>query len=778
MFLKFRLKTHLPWTKKLDRKEILRERKKKGISTVIVTVFLVVVLVVGLGAMTWSLGLQTDFAQIIKQKSTVEVGRASERIEIRDVKIENNKFNMTVVNTGAAPVKLVTMWLTNTTSTTEWHQKYVLNNIINPGDSLVSLGTSLPIVASNASSYKMNVVTEKGSSANFQVTSPKSGSPQMSLLTYPSSIPTGQEVTLILGVTNNLIDSNIVHSIKPVLNWTKAEAVGGSTTASATLVTGPTPTTEKSLTFSETAYFKWVYKIVGDIGDKINFNATLVNAKQGNHVIATVNVIMDTFAEQSNISLQTLELSSSLTSVKTGTCSISNGSTLVNCPISPALTDRDKTFLIFQATSNDNTPASSNVRCFIQSSNNIKCDRYGSTGTVEIRWQAAEFADGVKVDHLTPPCYGTNTIVDISEVSNLSKTFLLFSSHRDGTDQDQNQFRTVRLTAINQVLIDIPSTGSCGSVRQALQVVQFNGTSVTRGTTGAMTTQTLSASGLPSVDTSRTMLLYSWRTAGSGADMCERMVRGEMTSSTQITFTRGCAGTQIDAISWERIEFTEGGLVRPITVNMNNNGTANVKISPVDTTKSLVFAGGQWTNGQALGEGSYAGDDIIGAMTAKFTLTNSTNVQVVRNNTQGTAKWNAFVVQFGDYVVYPTASADLEFKIKNTGTSRIWIDNNSRIVLNNTVTKQAYAGIIKSWKNETSAATGNINNTQDSDAIEKNAILKFSFAEPRIIPGNPGSGNGVKATPGIYSAYVRLSGYDESGKFVLKIPIGTVEVPT
>ncbi len=777
MFLIDRLKTHFPWSKS-NHKKLAHERKQKGISTVIVTVFLVVVLVVGLGAMTWSLGLQNNFSQVIRQQSSVDIERSDESIEIRDVKIDNNKFNMTVFNTGSTPVKLVRMWVTNTTSATEWHQKYDLNDIINPGESLVNLGTVVPIVASNASSYKISVVTEKGSSANYQIISLKGGSPLMNLFASPRITPTGQDITLVLAVTNNLIDSNIVHSIKPVLNWTNVETVGGSITASATLISGPTPATENSLTFSETVYFKWIYNIVGDAGDKINFNATLSNANQGNYVIETVNVIMDTFAEQSNISLQTLELSSSLTSVRSGMCSISNGVTLVDCPISPALTDRDKTFMLFQATSNDNTPASSNVRCFIQSISNIKCDRNGTIGIVDIRWQVAEFAEGVKVDHLTPPCYGTNTIVDISEVSDMNKTFLLYSSHRDGTDQDQNQFRTVRLTATDQVMVGIPSTGSCGSVRQALQVVQFNGTSVKRGVTGAMTGTSITATLSPSIDTSRTMLLYSWRTAGSGADMCERMVRGEITSSTQITFTRatGCSGTtQIDAISWEVVEFTEGGLVRPITVNMNGNGAANVNIAAVDPTKSLIFAGGQWTNGQALGEGSYAGDDIIGAMTGKFTLTNSTNVQVVRNNTQGTAKWSAFVVQFGDYVVYNTQ--DLEFKIKNTGASRIWVDNNSRIVLNNTQTKQVYAGIIKSWKNETSSTTGNINNTQDSDAIEENATLKLVFAEPRIIPGNPGSGAGVKATPGIYSAYVRLSGYDEVGKFVLKIPIGTVEIP-
>ena len=528
----------------------------------------------------------------------------------------------------------------------------------------------------------------------------------------------------------------------------------------------------------------------------------------------------------------------------TGTCTIADTASSGSCTISPTLTDTTKTILLFQATSSNNTPSSSSVRCYLTSTSNITCDRDGTSGLVNIAWQTAEFSSGVTVEHLTPVCNEDGdgdediTNVVITAVSDMAKTFLLYSHKTSGATHDRDDPRTVRLTSTTNVEIRQDGNGACAAGSEgALQVVQYDGASVTRGETAAMTGTSLSATGLSSVTTANTMLLYSYRAAGSGPDMCERMVRGEIDSATSLNFTRsdgagGCDTANIVAIAWERVEFTDGTSVQqvepamtgvitvestvsqssddaeesqtgsvdltssdlelavesnpqtigirfqgisvpqgatitnayvqfaadnvsrsidpidltiqgelspsaatflavtnnitvgrpltsasvnwippvwvtngdrlaaqqtpdlkaiiqevvdqggwgngnPLVIIVTGSGrreaeswdgadghgdptlaallhieyaggtsTANVTISSVDTSRTIVFAGGQHTAGQSHGEGTYKGDDVIGAMIGRHTLTSSTNLQVVRDDTSGHARWTSYVVEF------------------------------------------------------------------------------------------------------------------------------------
>ncbi len=551
------------------------------------------------------------------------------------------------------------------------------------------------------------------------------------------------------------------------------------------------------------------------------------------------------------------QLPSAGAEVKTNTCTIGGGSSSTNCPISPALTDTTKTFLIFQATTSNNEPTNSSVRCYVANTSTITCDRDGTAGTANIAWQTAEFSSGVTVEHLTPVCNVDGdadpdiTNVTITAVSDMAKTFLLYSHKTSGSTNDANDPRTVRLTSTTNVEIRQHGYASCAAGSEsALQVVQYTNASVTRGETGAMTGTSLPVTGLSSVNTSKTMLLYSYRFNGGGAAMCDRMLRGRMDSATSLLFSRGdgaggCASQNIPAIAWERIEFTDattvqqvepamtgnitverqislgsddaeepaaGGTVdltssdleliregssnnqqvgmrwqnvtvpqgayitnayiefeadesddqasEPTTItfwgedaddtvtfdnltnkvttrtktsssvtwsnvpdwvidnryvtpdlspviqeivdrggwasgnnmviivtgsgqrvadSFNKSGaypallhieyaggtsTANVTISSVDTSRTVVFAGGQHTAGQAIGEGTYKGDDVLGAMVGRHTLTTSTNLQVVRDDTGGNARWTSYVVQF------PTSgSVDITITVSHTTSS-------------------------------------------------------------------------------------------------------------
>jgi hypothetical protein len=364
---------------------------------------------------------------------------------------------------------------------------------------------------------------------------------------------------------------------------------------------------------------------------------------------------------------------------RTGSCPSFTMQT-VTCPIDPPLTSVNKAFLVFQAAvqgssaSDEAKPSNSNVRCYLASTSSITCERHGTQGTVHLTWHTAEFASGVTVQHVLTGCAFPTNNVAITPVADTTNTFVLASSLRNGNVQDANDPRVIQLSAPDNVRMSWSLAGGCGQNLSALQVVQFAGASVTRGSIGAGSfplgtaapamasgATTVQVKGLAGVDPARTFLLFSYRSSGSGNDMCARMLRGDLdppvspsTESSSITFSRGdgsagCAGDTIEEIGWERVQLPDGNQVQAVVSAINGATpglSVDVPISAVDTTRSIAFAGGQWTSGQSIGAGSFQSDDIIGTMVGLHSLTSSTNLHVERTNAGGTARWSSFVVQF------------------------------------------------------------------------------------------------------------------------------------
>jgi len=346
-----------------------------------------------------------------------------------------------------------------------------------------------------------------------------------------------------------------------------------------------------------------------------------------------------------------------LPAVRTGTCTLPRGGGSVTCPISPPQLDMAKTLMLFQASSNDNSADSASLKCALTAVDSITCTRNdfddGNEPAVPIVWQTAELPVGLKVQHLQGTCSGAPlTEIPIQPVSSLQSTFLLVSSEQDGSTQGDDDFYTASLNAADHVDFDF-SIACQTTWLPSLQVVEYQGTDVTRGVTGSMTGTQLVVSNLPAVDLGSTALLFTFRMTGgtSTTVMCDRALRGELTSPTSITFSRGdgatgCTGTTIDAISWERIQFGDRARAQHFQVAMGaSTTTLSVPITSVDQTRTLVFASGQAQSGQAGGETSYATDDIIGAALGWHTLTSPTSLRVERGAALGTARWHSTVLQ-------------------------------------------------------------------------------------------------------------------------------------
>jgi hypothetical protein len=346
--------------------------------------------------------------------------------------------------------------------------------------------------------------------------------------------------------------------------------------------------------------------------------------------------------------------------VTTGQCQLSAtdpGAAQVTCPISPALIDKNRTFLVFQATSAGDAPGNALVRCHLSSTSSIVCDRRVEGPAVDIQWQTAEFApvSGVQVRHLlTEGCTGNLTSLPLDPpVQKMDETFVLHSFSQDGFAVDGNDAFTVKLATTSRV--DIANEGGCGSLpKWALQVVEFPGAKVDRGTTTMSNgSDTANVSGLPTnVDQNRSVVLYSFRAPTGDAFICNRLLRGELTGNNTLRFNRGqgsgsCDDAPLAEIAWERIQFPANYSVQETNVGISyGQASGTVGVNTVDPTRTIVFSGGQSFSGQGGGETNFSTADIVGAGVGRHRLTSATQLEVVRGHpANSSATFTSYVLQ-------------------------------------------------------------------------------------------------------------------------------------
>src|SRR4029077_10372961 len=134
--------------------------------------------------------------------------------------IKNNKFNVTVINTGNLPINITRMWVQNY-SVADSVNYYIINKLVSPGASLINIGQSIPLTVNSASNgyYNIKLITTRGNSLQFNMGSP-GVKPLYMQLTIVPQIVTGtipKNATILYLVTNNSTTNNLLTNIQPNL---------------------------------------------------------------------------------------------------------------------------------------------------------------------------------------------------------------------------------------------------------------------------------------------------------------------------------------------------------------------------------------------------------------------------------------------------------------------------------------------------------------------------------------------------------------------------------
>lgn len=229
------------------------------------------------------------------------VNTLKEQFKVSKVSIVNNKFNLTVQNTGNIPINITRIYVQNTTAT-DWFATYSVNSAISPTSSVTNIGMNVPLSAISTNSYNIKMVTDRGNSQEILIRSASSAPVPLQLFVLPSSVSSGFTVNVLLGVTNNMTTAAALTDVEPMLS-----VISGG--ASATYVSGPTPISYDTIPNGNTVYFQWVYQISGSTGSSVTFNATLQNAYPGNYATSKATVQNVQFSDQSLTSMTAKGLS-------------------------------------------------------------------------------------------------------------------------------------------------------------------------------------------------------------------------------------------------------------------------------------------------------------------------------------------------------------------------------------------------------------------------------------------------------------------------------------
>lgn len=344
--------------------------------------------------------------------------------------------------------------------------------------------------------------------------------------------------------------------------------------------------------------------------------------------------------------------------VRTGSCSFTATGTTVNCPITPGLSNFAKAFLVFQATNAFANSGGANMRCYVTSNTQVRCDRADNDGGVAtVQWSVAEFPTGVDVQHQLPACDNDNVAnVTLAPVVT-DNTFLLLSSKRDDGGQGTAVPRLAELKS--STAAEIRKTGGCGSGDDnALQAVEYDNASVQRSSAMTLASNATSQEAMlsPAVDPTRSIVLYSYLNDGTGNAICSRALRGELTNNGgRVRFSRaegnsanGCANSNFTAISWEVVEFPVGTVVQQVTQPLAAAAASATIPLPtqVDASRTIILVGGQGSSGQATGEGRHSSSEAIGEMRARAELNAAgTTVTLTRDSSNASATFTLYVVQ-------------------------------------------------------------------------------------------------------------------------------------
>jgi len=261
-------------------------KSRRGITTIVATVFLIAVVVASLTYITYSLELMANFSEQLVTEEVRKKNVQDEAFELVFVNMTDAatptvfKLDATIQNTGEIPLKITTLWL-DKQNENDVVRKIPIDLTIAPGRTFNLIDESIDIDVDSDAGYSMKFITTRGETQTFYLNSAGTESLDIQAFAIPNSVPTGFDTTFIMTVVNNMTNNRELHNLVPTEPICDTDC---------TKLNGPNPESFPSLKPGDVATFRWDYRLSGDIDDTFTFTGSLVGGLPENIASDTVTI--------------------------------------------------------------------------------------------------------------------------------------------------------------------------------------------------------------------------------------------------------------------------------------------------------------------------------------------------------------------------------------------------------------------------------------------------------------------------------------------------------
>lgn len=272
-------------------KSLVFPKNRRGLSSVVGTLFFTILMIAGFSVMSLALDAQTDIVTTQRIVSDIEIKKQQERYGVL-ASVDGNKFlNVNIDNLGQNPVEISSIWIINKTLADQPAKRFDVNY----SDAFIPSGFIVDVLESRTlqmvdGTYDIKVISSYGTIKIVELTVENGGGSAGSglraeLITDPPDVIIGQNVTLAMMVTNTGMD-NIANVQPDPLSFTPT----GSGAVIASSLHTPSST---NLNAGESVMFSWDYQVTGDSGDLLTFSSIARGDGATSNTVSDISILRE-----------------------------------------------------------------------------------------------------------------------------------------------------------------------------------------------------------------------------------------------------------------------------------------------------------------------------------------------------------------------------------------------------------------------------------------------------------------------------------------------------
>ncbi len=254
------------------------KRGRRGVGSIIGATFVILIMLSGFAFYAITLNITDHYNTTISLMGDADWKRSQENIIVKTARItDTNKLNLTVENAGSVSSRLIWLGIFNRSVTPESQEYYALSESILPTEtkSLISSFTVL-----KGKKYVIQLITEQGNKVECRFYPASQVRTALTLIASPPTAYVGNNVTVLLTVTSNDTEVDMIESLTASLAANPPSLVAVREQPSSLSVEG--------LKKGESTFFRWIYSMLS-LGTVI-FNASYLQAPAGAYALSNVQV--------------------------------------------------------------------------------------------------------------------------------------------------------------------------------------------------------------------------------------------------------------------------------------------------------------------------------------------------------------------------------------------------------------------------------------------------------------------------------------------------------